>query len=599
MLQITRFLNSRSIRTKLLLYFLFLILLPITTVGVIGNLAYTRSLEEEANAHTAAMIDQVKTNVEYYIRNMENIARLIAENDDTVRFLRIGPDTPGDERLHAQQALSSELSKFTGIHPEISGILVVNASDMALSNEMIRVARDPLTEEFWYQAAMRVPEQMRLISKPSGRNIRTSQNVSADDVVSVVKALQDPDSGAFTGVVLIDMKLDVIERAIKDIRFGKSGFLYVMDGSGDVVYAPVNAVVYRVRGEWLADSQSVVRVIGGVRYQILFSDSEYTNWKIVGIFSLNETLAAVADLRNVTLWITGATLIIAIIVALFFTSSIAKPLGKLRLLMKRAESGNLGVHFKSKYDDEIGQLGNSFNNMIGEIRKLIDLVYIEQQHKREAELKILQAQIKPHFLYNTLDTIQWMAQEHQAEDIVEMVGTLTKLFRLGLSNGEEMLSLRQELDHARSYMIIQKARYEDKFIYDITCGESLLNCRVLKLILQPLVENSIYHGLKEKRSNGMVAVSARREGDALVLAVMDDGVGIAHERAAALAQMLTKNAPDDSSPADSWPGGKPGYGIFNVHARIRLSFGPAYGIRFVSLPGGPTTFEIVHPLLEG
>ena len=585
-----RFLNSRSIRTKLLLYFMILILLPFTTVGVIGNILYTRSMEEEAGAHTAAMIDQVKNNVEYYIRDMENIARLIAQNENTAWFLRAGVDTPALLRAEMEEALRLELAKYTRLHPEISGILLVNAQDDALSNEITRVARDPLTGEFWYQTAMRYPEKTQLISKPSGRNIRAGQNVGADDVVSIVRALREPASGAYLGVVLIDMKLDVIERAIKDIKFGKSGFLYVTDAAGDVVYAPVNKVVHRVRSQWLNGPGSVVKVIGGARYQILVSDSEYTGWKIVGIFSLNETLAEVVNLRNVTFWITGTTLIIAIGVALIFTSSIAKPLSKLRRLMKRAESGDMDVHFKSKYDDEIGQLGNGFNNMIAEIRKLIDLVYAEQQRKREAELKILQAQIKPHFLYNTLDTIQWMAQDHQAGDIVEMVGALTKLFRIGLSNGEEMLSLRQELDHARSYMIIQKARYEDKFTYSVGCDDSLLDCRVLKLILQPLVENSIYHGLKEKRGSGTVAVTARREGDALVLAVADDGAGIAGKKTAELAQMLLE---------DSAPGDKPGYGLFNVHARIRLSFGPAYGIRFSSVPGGLTTFEIWHPILEG
>ena len=554
-----------------------------------GSLVYTRSLEEEANAHTAAMIDQVKNNVEYHIRDVENITLLIAQNNDVARFLCIDEHTPKAERSSVEEAVRRELAKHTGIHPGISGILVVNAQDEELSNEMIRVARDPLIDEFWYKTAMMTPEKTHLISKPIGRNIRTSQNVSADDVVSVVRALRDPVSGAYMGVVLIDMKLDMIEQAIKDIKFGKSGFLYVMDSMGEVVYTPVNEVVYRVRGQWLIGQRNLVKVIGNVRYQMLFSDSEYTNWKIVGIFSLNETLAEVVNLRNFTLWVTSVTLVIAIIVALFFTSSIAKPLSKLRRLMKRAEGGDMDVHFLSKYDDEIGQLGNSFNNMIAEIRKLIDLVYVEQQSKREAELKILQAQIKPHFLYNTLDTIQWMAQDRQAADIVEIVGALTKLFRIGLSNGDEMLTLGQELDHARSYMIIQKARYEDKFSYAITCDESLLDCRVLKLILQPLVENGIYHGLKEKRESGVITVSARREEDALLLAVTDDGAGMSPQKAAELNKMLQENTPGD----------KPGYGVFNVHARIRLSFGQAYGIRFTSVHGGPTTFEIRHPILKG
>ena len=164
--------------------------------------------------------------------------------------------------------------------------------------------------------------------------------------------------------------------------------------------------------------------------------------------------------------------------------------------------------------------------MIEEVQKLIDLVYHEQQSKREAELKTLQEQIKPHFLYNTLDTIQWMAQEHGAQDIVEVVGALTSLFRIGLSRGKEMIRVSDELEHVRSYLIIQKARYEDKFDFTLSADEEVLSCMVLKLTLQPLVENAIYHGIKERRGHGSIQVEARRRDGMLVMRVSDDGVGM-------------------------------------------------------------------------
>jgi two-component system sensor histidine kinase YesM len=176
--------------------------------------------------------------------------------------------------------------------------------------------------------------------------------------------------------------------------------------------------------------------------------------------------------------------------------------------MKEAEEGNLAVRFEGRQEDEIGYLGKSFNTMIEEVQKLIDMVYREQQSKREAELKSLQEQIKPHFLYNTLDTIQWMAQEHGARDIVEVVGALTRLFRIGLSRGKEMIFLSDELEHVRSYLIIQKARYEDKFDFTLQMEDGLASCMVLKLSLQPLVENAIYHGIKERRGHGTVRVQA-------------------------------------------------------------------------------------------
>ena len=585
------FFRGKSIRFKLLFYFLSLILLPIATLGILGNIIYIRSIEKETNTHTVQMIDQVKKNVEFYIKDMENITYLISKEPEILNYLKIDKNTPEESRIFIETETRKRLKNFVDIHPEISGILIVNENDFDVSNEMFRVARNPLTTESWYRLAVDDPKKIRLISKPIGRNIRTNRNYGADDVVSIVKALKEPLSDKYAGVVLIDMKLDIIEKAIKDIKLGKSGFLYIMDSNGDVVYAPVNPVVYRVRAEWLLNNpaNSIVKEIKNNRYQIIYSDSEFTNWKTVGIFSLNETLQEVTNLRNYSLAIGSLTLLFAVIAALFFTSSIAKPLSKLRMLMKKAEGGDLNVHFESKYNDEIGQLGNSFNNMIGEIRKLINLVYAEQKSKREAELKILQAQIKPHFLYNTLDTIQWMAQDHKANDIVEIVSALTSLFRIGLSKGREMLAVRDELEHVRSYMIIQKARYEDKLEYEICFEDEVMDCSVLKLILQPLVENAIYHGIKARRGGGKITITAKKSGGRLLFKVADNGAGIAPGKMAELKEMLEGGRSG---------GGNPGYGIFNVNERIRLSFGNEYGLNFISTPGEGTTVEVWHPLIE-
>ncbi len=227
--------------------------------------------------------------------------------------------------------------------------------------------------------------------------------------------------------------------------------------------------------------------------------------------------------------------------------------------------------------------------MIAEIRKLINMVYIEQKSKREAELKILQAQIRPHFLYNTLDTIQWMAQSHNADDIVQIVSALTNLFRIGLSKGKEMLKVHEELEHVQSYMIIQKARYEDKLEYEITCEKEIKNCSVLKLILQPLVENAIYHGIKEKRGIGRITISAKKADEKLLFIISDNGAGIKPEKMAEIKDMLQ---------GKTSKGKNPGYGIFNVNEMIRLVFGNEYGLNIISTPGKGTTVEVWHPLIE-
>jgi len=430
-LNIRHFFRSRSIRFKLLFYFLSLIIFLTLSLGIFGNIVYTRFIESQTNTHIVQIINQVNKNIEQSITNAESIIRHLSEVPDVLLFLN------SDERFFEKQteSIKADLLSLTSIHTEIAGIMIVNQSGESISNEMQPISRDPLTEESWYQESVMSPDKLQLFSNPIGRNIQTAHRYGTDEVVSITKAVRDPVSRQVVGVIIVDMSLETIRQATADITFGESGYLFVVDARGAVVYAPVNDTVYRVNTAWLSrgDSDRIIRNIRGNDYEIVFSESQYTKWKTIGVFSLPEVLSIVRQTRMAVLVIGLIALALAVIAAYFFTASIEKPLRKLRGLMKMTEEGNLNVSFNSLYEDEIGQLGHSFNTMIVKIRSLIDMVVAEQKSKREAELKTLQAQIKPHFLYNTLDTIQWLAQRHGASDIVEIVGALTTLFRIGIS----------------------------------------------------------------------------------------------------------------------------------------------------------------------
>lgn len=584
-----RLFKIENIRAKLLLYFFTLILLPIVTLGVLGNVIYSKSIEDQANIHTEQMIEQVTRNVEFYIHDVENIIYYLSNDPQVIAFLQLNSEEKENEGEKNNREVKRILQTYADIHPEIAGILMVNDNNLYISNGMQRISRDPLTDEIWYKRSMASPKIMQLFSKPIGRNIKTNLNYGADEVVSITKAVSDPVTGKRLGVILIDLKLDKIKELIEAITLGKSGFLYIMDANGGIVYAPVNPIVYRVKNEWLTNSaNSIVKKIQGSDFQIIYKDSAYTEWKTIGVFSLNETLNEVTVLRHYSIFIGFITLVLAIVVAFFFTASIAKPLSKLGSLMKKAEEGDLSVRFNSKYNDEIGRLGNSFNHMIKEISNLIDMVYVEQQRKREAELITLQAQIKPHFLYNTLYTIQWMAQEHGAKDVVAILGALANLFRIGLSKGKEIISVHEELEHVQSYLAIQKARYEDKLTYEVNFDEEILNYNVVKLILQPLVENAIYHGINAQRGGGKITITGKVQDGKLYFSVVDNGVGITPEKLKGIRELL------DSNHVESV---KVGFGIFNVNERIRLSFGREYGLVYSSVYQEGTMVEVWHPLL--
>ena len=575
--------RSISLRLKLMVYFTVILLLPLISLGFVGPMLYARSLERETNSHMAVMIGQVNRNIELRVREMERLIDLIADTKVVASFLENGTAS-----FAAREEILALLSNISETHPEIAGVLVVAANDAWISDGFSRTTRDPLTEERWYTGAQTAPSDVRLIARPIGRNIRSTKRYGADEVISIVKAAADSVGGKAGGAILIDMRLRAIEELFTESPIGKGGFLYIADSGGEMVYAPVNRVAYRLPLDALSrDSSSTIIRVAGTDYQVMSQRSPYTGWRTIGVFSLAETLREVLMIRYWTYLIGGITMILAIMVGFLFASSIAKPVLDLRSLMKRVEDGDLAVRFSGRPGDEIGELGLGFNEMIERIQSLINQVYVEQRSKREAELRILQEQIKPHFLYNTLDTIQWMAQEHRVDDVVSMVGALSSLFRIGLSKGREFISLSDELEHVESYLCIQKMRYEEKFDYSIVCDPALRSRQVLRLTLQPLIENAIYHGIKERRGHGTLLVEARIEGADLLLIVSDDGVGMTEATLAQLAGSLEE-------------GGAPigGYGIHNVHERIRLTYGRPYGLSFLSVYGEGTVVTARQPDLD-
>lgn len=566
-----------GLRSRLLASFVVVLLIPLVTLGVLAPLVYSRSFEDEVNGHTRQMIDQVSRRIDDLVADLTSSMAYFGNSEAARAFFQ------GSDPAH-WVGLTADFERYREIRPEVvAGVALVAADGRFLGTGLRPVTRAPLTGEFWYREALGAAGKAKLFSRPVGRNLRSELGLGADDVVSVVRA----EAG---GVVLLDLKVAQIERIFRGLSLGPSGFLFIVDAGGNVVYSPVNPLVYRILPEWLpGEAGLAVHRFGDTDYQLQSRWSSSTGWRTIGVFSLAEALKEAGTLRLYSIVSGLVALLLAIFVSLFITSGLVRPILTLQSLMKRAEQGDLNVHFSDTGHDEVGQLGAGFNTMIAEIRHLIEEVAEVSKAKREAELQVLQEQIKPHFLYNTLDTIHWMAKEHGAKDIVALVTALTKLFRIGLSRGHETIALAEEIEHIRSYLYIQKVRYEDKFDYRIEVPENLLAGKVLRLILQPLVENAIYHGLKPKRGPGILWVAARREADLLILSVEDDGVGLEPDRLVALNQGLATG---------TRPGEGPGYGVFNGNERLRLTFGRLYGLRFEVLPRGGTKVEIRHPWIE-
>lgn len=577
-----------SLRTRMLLSNIVVALIPFLMFSIVSGSIFLDHAQKTAEEHSVQLIHQVSNSMDVYVETIEKMVNYIQlELQDTPFFTMETEDAPGWES--ETDYIRSVLENVANSHREVAGIFIATKEDLYVSTGMSRISRDPFQNERWYREASENPEEIQLISVVTGRNIVTNRSYSIDDVFSLAKAVQDPETGEVLGVILLDIRHDIIQSSINGVTIGEKGFVFVMDQEDNIVYTPVNGIVYRVNPKWVKAMEPMSVQIQGGSYQIRSELSPYTGWRTVGVFSMDEVMSSVNTIVYILFTCVIISLVLVVIVSFKFSRTLTNPIFKLKRLMKQAESGDLTVRFNFEHNDEIGELGQSFNHMIARIDQLIQMVYVEQENKRTAEMKSLQEQIKPHFLYNTLDTISWMARDYDAEDIVRLVDALTNMFRIGLSHGKDIITVKEEITHVSNYLYIQKIRYKDKLNYVIHVDESLYAIEVPKLILQPLVENAIYHGVKAKRGGGTITITGVPEGENLVFTVQDNGAGMPQEKVEELNRRMSERSVLDEQKS---------FGLFYIRERIQLCYGTGYGVHVESALGEGTCVTITLPLYQ-
>ena len=330
---------------------------------------------------------------------------------------------------------------------------------------------------------------------------------------------------------------------------------------------------------WENDVQIVTSLVGDTM-------SQYIYYEVRGI---QQSRAAYQtffmNLVRFSLLGMGLLLLLVIILSYYIPRSITMPITRISRVTNQVAKGNLSVRAAAESGAEARMLSDSLNAMIDKINELLDQVTTEQIRLRKAEFELLQAQINPHFLYNTLDTIVWLAEAGDQKRVVSMVGNLSDFFRTSLNQGKDIISIREELAHVRSYLEIQQVRYQDILRYEITVPEDLYEYKIPKITIQPLVENALYHGIKNKRGQGTITVSGKRNENGFVLYVRDNGIGMTQERLKEVRAGIQKLSYT----------GKEIYGLYNVNERIRLNFGETYGISIESTYGEGTCVSISLP----
>ncbi len=562
-----------SIKTQILVYYLATAVLIVVLLGMVLFYSTSDIIRGEV-ANTAAMaIENGGHQLEMYINQLKGLSGILAENKQVCRYFG-RPLTEGGGKDTDRSDIEVFISSILGTNPEIASIMLIGSQGRIISNEtdLGMEFSGNIREKDWYKAVL--GSTMPVLTSARMQEFSMDKDTW---VISLGRELKD-DEGMHIGIMRIDLKYDVIESILYGLNLGRSGYSFILNNNGRVVYHNdpgffSNEEKRRRLVEILEmkDKELRSKSILTHHYNLLNA-----GWTLVGVASLDSLMRMQRDIV-IVLWIIGSVMVItAFGSSSIFANSISLPLRRLEKTMEKVEEGKLDVRVSANGSIEIESLSMHFKLMMKRIRGLMEEIKEKEQALHESNIKHLYSQINPHFLYNTMDTIIWLAELGNTGKVVSVSKAMARFFRLSLHGGNDITTVRDELDHVRQYLIIQKERYEEKLTYEITVDKELFDINIPKLLLQPIVENAINHGIRIKEGTGMVKVSGSLSRERLSLTVEDNGVGF-------------NAAKPLKRPCEKCSGG---VGLHNVEERIHLYYGKKYGLSIESTEGIGTKITI-------
>ena len=592
-----RRLEPRGIQSTIMFSFSVISISIMLILGIVLYLRFSTSTREETIQSTRRLMEQTGESLEDYLVNMRQISDtayyyLIKEND----FSSYGED------IQSRINLLYEANRDS-----LQSIVVYNNYGSLLAAEPVATQKENLnvTEQGWFVQAMAEVENMHF-STPHIQNLFDDNTFRYYWVISLSRAIEiTRDGKTELGVLLVDMDYSVISRMLDQINATENGqYYYLCDSSGEIIYHPrriqISDKISSENNEIAAGYKDGVydEVFQGERRKIVVNTISYTGWKLVGVIPYSAFTYGMIDIRYFIILLMLLMLMMLAVVNRIASQGISRPILRLNDSVREYEAGEKPEIYIGG-PQEIRHLGHSIQKSYEQIEELMKKIVLEQNERRKSELDALQSQINPHFLYNTLESITWMVEGERNDDAVFMISQLARLFRISLSKGRTIISIRDEIQHAQSYMNIQKIRYKNTFSIEFDVEPEIYSYSTVKLILQPLLENAINYGVSGLDENGEIRVEGRKEGEQILLSVTDNGIGMSEEEASLV---LTDSRRIHKRGS--------GVGLVNVNRRIQIYFGNEYGLSIESeldegtrvlirIPAVPYTEEGTKLLEEG
>ncbi|MED4751856.1 sensor histidine kinase [Brevibacillus choshinensis] len=591
-----------TLRMKMLTLFLCLIAIPLSLQGMITYSKFSTSTEERTSEYTAQIVYQINRNLD---RNMEEMKRLslmpLYDNSvlSILRELRSNTQAPPYLSTEKRQKMTLYISSLSYSRPEVRGIQIMSQNGMIFSNLDPSSIKSQVnwSEEAWYGRVIEGNGASVIIpSHQPGYYVDSSE----EQYFSVARLLREPNTNVPLGIIKIDMKMEMIDEILTNMPFTKEGSLIIVNQQNELFFEKrenEKTPGYRMllqetdRISQPPRTETTMK-LQGQRYLLIDNESGSTGLKVISIIPVDSLLKDSNALRSFTILIAAIFLVVAGGLASYFAYSLSKPLVQLKEKMLQVEHGHFHERVPVASEDEIGKLSEQFNHMVEEINRLVNEVYVISLREREAELAALQSQIHPHFIYNTLEAINMMAIRAGNFDVSDMVSSLGKLMRYTVERGAGFVTLAQELESLASYVRIQQTRLGDRLLVEMDVDEAILDTPIPKLLLQPLIENAIYHGIERQENGGTIWLTVARDDQDVLISVRDDGKGMTQPALTRLRSIVS--IPFHQNESSNSQG--TGTALRNINQRTTLLYGEGYNLLMDSHAGKGSIFSLRIPL---
>ncbi|WP_219834100.1 sensor histidine kinase [Paenibacillus sp. R14(2021)] len=596
MLSFVRKSNLTSVGVKV---FGFYVASMLIIIAVMGYLAYDKSaemIETKIGGMALQNVQQMSKRLDTILAGYEDRSLLVLGNKNIQKQL-VGDFQNGLERIDTNNDNTAFLANLVNSRNDIENIYLLGEKGYSFrysprdSFPVYNPYAADYAETEWYKRVREADGQVVYFG--IGPSLIRGEQPGAGPVFCFGRAEKDVNRrGEIIGVLLYEMDPIEITDLLAEIDYDGSGMNILIDQEKRIVgdkdgllgAIPIGLPLSKAN-QGIFSSQK-----GGENKLVVYNRLETADWTLVGMMRGTDLMKEARDIRWYMLTLGVIFSSIGILLAVIIASSVHLPLQKMIRAMRKAKNGDFDVRIMDKREDEFGYLFIHFNEMVARIKALINELYVQKLLEQGLQLKMLGSQINAHFLYNTLDSVHWIARIHKVDDISTMVFGLSKYLRLSLSEGKDEVAISQIAQLIDSYIMIQKVRYRDKFSLHLHVDESLGDYKVLKSIFQPIVENAIYHGLEKKSGKGRLDVSFLQEGGSLKFIVVDDGKGIAPDKLKELREQLLRRGGDTIEGSH--------FALRNINAQIQIAYGSPYGIEIDSWSGQGTRVTLTVPLLR-